>query len=66
MPDNSAPIAKAGVATVDKAGILAALREKGQDGRADFVDRQLPEIIDVASNAGLLRTLGLDVADLTP
>lgn len=65
MPDNSAPITKAGVTTVDKARILAALREKGQDARAEFVDRQLPEIVDLASNAGLLRTLGLDVAELT-
>lgn len=50
---------------IDKARVLEALRQKGQDARADFVDRQLPEVIDVDSNAGLLKTLGLDVAELS-
>lgn len=49
---------------IDKAAVLAALRSKGQDARADFVDRQLPDVIDSDANAGLLRTLGLEPAEL--
>ncbi|WP_155370755.1 hypothetical protein [Catellatospora vulcania] len=63
MLDKS-PQTDAGAREIDKSKVLAALRAKGQDARADFVDRQLPEIIDIEANAGLLRTLGLDVAEL--
>ena len=30
---------------------------------ADFVDRQLPDVIDVQTNAGLLATLGITIKD---
>jgi hypothetical protein len=51
--------------TVEKAEIVATLRSRGQDSRADWVDRQLPEHIDTTENAALLRTLGIEVATPT-
>ncbi|GAA2358750.1 hypothetical protein Cme02nite_34960 [Catellatospora methionotrophica] len=64
MPDQPTPTTPTAAKTIDKAKVLAALRDSGQDARAEFVDRQLPDLIDIDSNAGLLRTLGLDVAEL--
>ncbi|MBB5870355.1 hypothetical protein F4553_003734 [Allocatelliglobosispora scoriae] len=49
---------------VDKAKILEQLRRKGLDDRATFVDRQLPDVVDLETNSGLLKTLGIDVAEL--
>ncbi|WP_144122807.1 hypothetical protein [Catellatospora sichuanensis] len=65
MSEKFAQQTDAGPTKIDKAKVLAALRSRGQDGRADFVDRQLPDVIDVGANAGLLKTLGLDVAELS-
>jgi hypothetical protein len=45
---------------LEKAQILAVLRERGMSERADFVDRQLPDEIDPVKNASLLRMLRLD------
>ena|GEM_PF-4181098 len=45
---------------------MAALRERGLSGRADWVDRQLPALIDIATNAALLRTLGIDSTAMRP
>ena len=50
---------------ISKASVLTALRERGQAGRADFVDRELPERIDLQQHGGLLAMLRLDPADLT-
>jgi hypothetical protein len=47
---------------VDKAEVVATLRSRGLNGRADWVDRQLPEAIDTIKNASLLQTLGIDAA----
>ncbi|MEH0929696.1 hypothetical protein [Micromonospora sp. CPCC 205558] len=44
--------------------IVAALRERGQQARADWVERELPERVDPAKHSGLLATLDLDPADL--
>ena len=44
--------------------IVAALRERGQQARADWVERELPERVDPAKHSGLLATLRLDPADL--
>ncbi|MEO3774028.1 hypothetical protein [Micromonospora sp. B9E7] len=44
--------------------IIAALRDRGQQARADWVERELPERVDPAKHAGLLATLHLDPADL--
>ena len=49
---------------IDKLKILKELRERGQDARADWVDRQLPDRVDTHRNAGLLATLGLNLDDL--
>jgi hypothetical protein len=49
---------------IDKLKILEELRARGQHARADWVDRQLPDRVDTARNAGLLATLGLNLADL--
>jgi hypothetical protein len=45
---------------VDKAEIVAELRARGLNDRADFVDRQLPRIVDTERNGSLLRMLGVD------
>jgi hypothetical protein len=45
---------------ISKAAVLAVLRERGQHARADFVDRELSERIDLARHGGLLATLHLD------
>ena len=41
---------------------MATLRSRDLHGRADWVDREFPALINTASNAALLRTLGIDVA----
>jgi len=51
--------------TISKAAVISALRERGQHARADFVDRELPERIELSRHGGLLATLRLDPADLT-
>ena len=50
--------------TVAKSKILAILRSRGQNDRADWVDRTMPDEIDTAKNSGLLNLLKLDAADL--
>jgi hypothetical protein len=49
---------------ISKESVLAALRERGQTARADFVDRELPDQIDTNQHGGLLATLNLDLAKL--
>ena len=49
---------------IAKEAVLAVLRERGQNGRADFVDRELPDRIDTQQHGGLLATLNLDLAAL--
>ncbi|MFC4019105.1 hypothetical protein ACFOW4_14305 [Micromonospora sp. GCM10011542] len=44
--------------------IVDALRERGQQARADWVERELPERVDADKHTGLLATLHLDPADL--
>jgi hypothetical protein len=45
---------------IDKAKILAVLRERGMAERAEWVDRQLPDEIDPQRNASILRMLRLE------
>jgi hypothetical protein len=49
---------------VSKALVCSILRERGQNDRADFVERELPEHIDSARHGGLLATLHLDLSEL--
>lgn len=51
---------------VRRSDIIAALRARGLDDRATFVERQLPDVVDTDSNGALLRMLGIDPADMTP
>ena len=44
--------------------IVNVLRDRGQQARADWVERELPERVDPAKNVGLLATLRLDPAEL--
>ena len=50
---------------VEKAEIVATLRSRALHGRADWVDRELPALIDTYKNAALLRTLDIDVTTLS-
>jgi hypothetical protein len=49
---------------VAKRVIVAELRKRGQNQRADFVNRQLPAEVDSTKHAGLLATLHIDLAEL--
>ena len=49
---------------VDKRKILQILRDRGLQARAEWVDRQLPERVDLEKNAGLLATLDISPSDL--
>lgn len=49
---------------IDKSKVLAVLRERGLESRATWVDRQLPDRIDVSTNTGIFATLGINPADL--
>lgn len=49
---------------IAKEVVIALLRKRGQDARADFVARELPDRIDTDRHGSLLRTLRLDLADL--
>jgi hypothetical protein len=50
--------------TIPKHVIVAALRERNQNARADWVDRELPDEVDTYLHSGLLQTLNLRVDDL--
>jgi hypothetical protein len=51
---------------IDKAEIVATLRSRGLGTRADWVDREMPELVDTYKHAGLLQTLGIDIASMPP
>jgi hypothetical protein len=50
---------------LEKNRILEALRERGLDDRAAFVDKELPDQVDTKKHGGLLAMLGLNPAELT-
>ena len=50
--------------TIPKHIIVAALRARNQNARADWVDRELPDEVDPFQHSGLLATLNLRVEDL--
>jgi hypothetical protein len=47
---------------LDKSDIITMLRSKGLDARADWVDRNLPDVVDTDRNAALLQMLDIDPA----
>jgi hypothetical protein len=49
---------------IQKSAIIAKLRERGQNARADWVDRELPDVVDPFLHSGLLSTLHLDLKEL--
>ena len=51
---------------IDKTEIISALRSRGLNARADWVDRELPDLVDVYKNAALLQMLGVDPAGISP
>jgi hypothetical protein len=50
---------------VDKAEIMAVLLSRGNEDRAAWVDRNLPEFVDTYVNESLLRMLNIDVSTMT-
>jgi hypothetical protein len=46
---------------VKKTVVVATLRSRDLHGRADWVEKELPALIDTARHASLLRMLGIDV-----
>jgi hypothetical protein len=51
---------------VARAEIIAILRSRGLLDRADWVDRDLPPVVDTHKNAALLRMLGIDPSTMSP
>jgi hypothetical protein len=51
---------------IEKAAIVSELRSRGLHGKADWVDRELPDLVDTYENAALLRLLGVDPAAILP
>jgi|KBSMisStaDraftv2_1062788.scaffolds.fasta_scaffold3785109_2 hypothetical protein len=51
---------------IEKAEIIRVLRSRQLDERADWVDRQLPDLVDTYKNGALLEMLGVDPASLPP
>lgn len=47
---------------IDKAEIIKTLRSRGLHAKADWVDRELPELVDTHKNSALLEMLGVDPA----
>ncbi|MDT4987070.1 MAG: hypothetical protein QOI74_1164 [Micromonosporaceae bacterium] len=49
---------------IDKAEVISVLRAKGLDAKADWVDRELPELVDTKAHRALLQMLGIDPATM--
>ncbi|WP_162906952.1 DUF5994 family protein [Allorhizocola rhizosphaerae] len=49
---------------IDKAEVIAVLRSRGLFDRADWVDRELPGVIDTHAHGSLLRLLHIDLATM--
>jgi hypothetical protein len=51
---------------VAKAEIVGILRSRGLSDRADWVQRDLPPLVDTDKNGKLLRMLDIDPASMSP
>ncbi|MDW5330775.1 hypothetical protein [Plantactinospora sp. KLBMP9567] len=51
---------------IHRAEIVARLRARGLSARADWVDRELPRMVDTNLNGSLLRMLDIHPATMTP
>lgn len=51
---------------VDKNAVVSMLRARRMDARADWVQRELPDSIDVYRNHALFDLLGVDPAAIAP
>ena len=49
---------------IPKDKILDLLRERGDHGKADEADKELPDTVDTDRDSGLLSKLGIDPQDL--
>jgi hypothetical protein len=49
---------------INRSAIVAILRQRNLDARADWVERTLPDVIDTNQHTGLLATLHINPADL--
>ena len=49
---------------IDKDQIIAFLRERGDDDKAQQAKQELPGQVDTEKDSGLLSKLGIDPADL--
>ncbi|MBN1170705.1 MAG: hypothetical protein JXA67_00900 [Micromonosporaceae bacterium] len=45
---------------IDKAEIVAALQARDLQARAEWVERALPQLVDIHKNSVLLQMLGID------
>jgi hypothetical protein len=50
---------------IDKTEIMAVLLSRGNEDRAAWVDRVLPRLVDVSTNASLLRLLDVDLSTMS-
>ena len=51
---------------IDKAEIIALLLSRGNEDRAAWVDRVLPDLVDTDTNGSLLKMLDVDLSTMTP
>jgi hypothetical protein len=53
-------------AYIDRTRLVAMLRSRELHARADWVDRELPGLVDTHKNAALLQMLGIDPDAMSP
>jgi hypothetical protein len=49
---------------IEKAAILSILRSRGLHDRADWFDRELPDLVDTDKNRALLQMLDVNPASI--
>ena len=51
---------------IEKADLVAVLRSRGLNDKADWVERTLPDQVDTDANRSLLAMLGVDPSTIPP